>query len=183
MDPKDTWRAVSRAADLQRLIREVPDFPKPGVVFRDITPLLADASGLALAVELMAQPFRGKHVDAVVGAESRGFIFGTAVAKALSVGFVPVRKPGKLPARTRRHEYTLEYGTDALEMHADALHADQNVLVVDDVLATGGTLAACCALVRAAGANIQAVTVLIELTALRGRERLSGCPVFSVIAY
>ncbi len=183
MEPKDTWRAVSEAADLRRLIREVPDFPKPGVVFRDITPLLADPSGLALAVELMAQPFRGKHIDAVVGAESRGFIFGTAVAKALSLGFVPVRKPGKLPCRTLRHEYALEYGTDALEMHADALHAGQRVLVVDDVLATGGTLAACCALARDTGAKVEAVCVLIELASLRGRDLLGDCPVFSVIAY
>jgi adenine phosphoribosyltransferase len=174
---------VSDAADLQRLIRAVPDFPKPGVLFRDITPLLADASGLAMAVELMAQPFRGKHIDLVVGAESRGFIFGTAVAKALSVGFVPVRKPGKLPRATRRCEYALEYGTDALEMHQDAIQPQQRVLVVDDLLATGGTLAACCQLVHAAGATIVAVAVLIELVSLDGRARLGDCPVFSVISY
>ncbi len=179
----DTWRATSDAADLRRLIRDVPDFPKPGVLFRDITPLLADASGLAMAVELMAQPFRGKHIDVVVGAESRGFIFGTAVAKALSVGFVPARKPGKLPCTTRRCEYQLEYGTDALETHADALHPGQRVLVVDDLLATGGTLAACCNLVRASGAAIQAVAVLIELSNLDGRAHLRDCPVFSVICY
>lgn len=185
MEPatKDTWRAVSDAADLQRLIRAVPDFPKPGVLFRDITPLLADPSGLAMAVELMSQPFRGKHIDLVVGAESRGFIFGTAVAKVLSVGFVPVRKPGKLPASTRRHEYELEYGKDALEMHKDALRPGQRVLVVDDLLATGGTLAACCALVRGAGATIEAVAVLIELAELGGRAHLGGVPVFSVICY
>jgi adenine phosphoribosyltransferase len=179
----DTWRAVSDAADLQRLIRDVPDYPKPGIVFRDITPLLADASGLAMAVELMSQPFRGQHVDSVVGAESRGFIFGTAVAKALSVGFVPVRKPGKLPQRTRRVEYELEYGKDALEMHYDALRPGERVLIVDDLLATGGTLAACCQLVRESGARIEAVAVLIELAALGGRDRLGGCPVFSVISY
>jgi adenine phosphoribosyltransferase len=179
----DSWRAVSDAADLKRLIRDVPDFPKPGVLFRDITPLLADSSGLAMAVELMAQPFRGKHVDLVVGAESRGFIFGTAVAKALSVGFVPVRKPGKLPRETRRCEYQLEYGIDALEIHKDAIRAGQKVLVVDDLLATGGTLAACCELVRKAGAAIEAVAVLIELAALSGRSRLGDCPVFSVISY
>ena len=176
------WRALSDAADLKRLIRDVQDFPKPGVLFRDITPLLADPSGLAMAVELMAQPFRGMHIDMVVGAESRGFIFGTAVAKVLSVGFVPVRKPGKLPSRTRRYEYTLEYGTDALEMHADALHAGQKVLIVDDLLATGGTLGACCGLVRASGATIEAVAVLIELAALGGRKLLD-CPVVSVISY
>jgi len=179
---KDPWRAVSDAADLQRLIREVPDFPKPGVLFRDITPLLADASGLAMAVELMAQPFRGKHVDLVVGAESRGFIFGTAVAKALSVGFVPIRKPGKLPCATWSHEYELEYGTDALEMHKDAIRPGQKVVIVDDLLATGGTLAACCRLVQDAGARIEAVAVLIELADLGGRKRLGEHPVFSVIS-
>ena len=183
MKSKDTWREVSDAANLRRLIREVPDFPKPGVVFRDITPLLADAAGLALAVELMVQPFRGKHLDIAVGAESRGFIFGTAVAKALSVGFVPVRKPGKLPYQVRRYEYQLEYGTDALEMHVDALRPGQRVLVVDDVLATGGTLAACCGLVRESGATLEAVAVLIELTALGGRSQLGDCPVFSVMSY
>jgi len=179
----DTWRAISDAADLKRLIRDVPDFPKPGVLFRDITPLLADPSGLAMAVELMAQPFRGKHIDAVVGAESRGFIFGTAVAKVLSVGFVPVRKPGKLPAAKRRFEYELEYGTDALEIHEDALHPGQRVLVADDLLATGGTLAACCGLVRDLGADIEAVAVLIELAGLCGRGKLGDYPVFSVISY
>ncbi len=183
MNSGQVWRDVSEAADLRRLIRDVPDFPKPGVLFKDITPLLRDASGLALAVELMVQPFRGRHVDVVVGAESRGFIFGTAAAKSLSVGFVPVRKPGKLPCATRRVEYSLEYGTDALEMHADALQAGQSVLIVDDVLATGGTLAACCELVRAAGAQIQAVAVLIELPALGGRALLGDVPVFSVISY
>lgn len=183
MKPREIWRDVSEAADLRRLIRDVPDFPKPGILFKDITPLLADASGLALAVELMAQPFRGKYIDLVVGAESRGFIFGTAVAKALSVGFVPVRKPGKLPAETRRYEYSLEYGTDALEMHADALRAGQKVLVVDDLLATGGTLAACCGLVRESGATLEAIAVLIELVSLAGRARLGGCPVFSVMSF
>jgi adenine phosphoribosyltransferase len=181
--PTDAWRAVSDAADLRRLIRDVPDFPRPGVLFRDITPLLADASGLAMAVELMAQPFRGQHVDLVVGAESRGFIFAAAVAKALSAGFVPVRKPGKLPCATRRCEYQLEYGADALELHVDVLRPGHRVLIVDDLLATGGTLAACCSLVRQSGASIEAVTVLIELTALGGRKQLPDCSVFSVITY
>ncbi len=177
-----SWRAVTNAADLKRLIREIPDFPRAGVLFRDITPLLADPAGLAMAVELMAQPFRGEHIDLVVGAESRGFIFGTAVAKVLSAGFVPIRKPGKLPCRTLRCEYALEYGTDALELHADALTRGRKVLIVDDLLATGGTLAACCRLVREAGAQIEAVAVLIELTSLGGRALLD-CPVFSVISY
>ncbi|MBK9120797.1 MAG: adenine phosphoribosyltransferase [Phycisphaerales bacterium] len=184
MSPQsDTWHAVTAAADLKRLIRDVPDYPKPGILFRDITPLLADPSGLAMAVELMAQPFRGLHIDLVVGAESRGFIFGTAVAKVLSAGFVPVRKPGKLPAATIRREYELEYGKDALEMHRDVIHPGQKVIVVDDLLATGGTLAACCGLVREAGVRIEAVAVLIELKALGGRAQLGDCPVFSVISY
>jgi adenine phosphoribosyltransferase len=170
-------------AELRRLIRDVPDFPKPGILFKDITPLLASAAGLALAVEYMAQPFRGRPVELVVGAESRGFIFGTAVAKALSVGFVPIRKVGKLPWEKRRFDYTLEYGADALEIHADALRPGQNVVVIDDLLATGGTLAACCTLVRGLEANLLGVAVLIELTALGGRQRLNGCDVTSVITY
>lgn len=168
---------------LRALIRDVPDFPKPGILFKDITPLLADPGGLALAVELMAQPFRGRNIDVVVGAESRGFIFGTAVAKALAVGFVPVRKPGKLPYRTRRHEYALEYGTDSLEIHEDAIRPEQRVLIVDDLLATGGTLAACCELVAQLGASVHGIVVLIELTALRGREKLRPYGVQSVIRY
>ncbi len=174
---------VAEAADLRRLIRDIPDFPKPGILFKDITPLLADASGLALAVELMVQPFRGRNIDVVVGAESRGFIFGTAVATALSVGFVPARKPGKLPAATRRSEYKLEYGADALEIHHDALRPGQRVVIVDDLLATGGTLMTCCNLVREAGATVEAVAVLIELADLGGRSRLGDCPVYSVMSY
>jgi adenine phosphoribosyltransferase len=183
MNPEQIWLDVSKAADLRRFIRDVPDFPKPGVLFRDITPLLKDPSGLALAVELMVQPFRGRPVELVAGAESRGFIFGTAAATALSVGFVPVRKPGKLPGQVQRHQYELEYGVDALEMHADAIRPGQKVLIVDDLLATGGTLAACCQLVRRSGADIVAVAVLIELTELGGRSKLGDVPVFSVISY
>jgi adenine phosphoribosyltransferase len=174
---------VPGVSALRRLIRDVPDFPKPGILFKDITPLLADPAGLALAVELMVQPFRGERIDRVVAAESRGFIFGTAVAKALSVGFVPVRKPGKLPAKVRRHEYELEYGTDALEIHEDALAPGENVLVVDDLLATGGTLTACCELVRGLGAKVRAVVVLIELTALGGRRQLEDERVVSILTY
>ncbi len=174
---------VPGVEQLRRLIRDVPDFPKPGILFKDITPLLADPAGLALAVEFMVYPFRGRRIDMVVGAESRGFIFGTAVAKSLSAGFVPVRKPGKLPAEVHRHEYELEYGTDALEIHADALHPGQRVLIVDDLLATGGTLRACCELVRGLGAEICGVVVLIELEGLGGREQLAGETVFSVLRY
>lgn len=167
---------------LRKLIRDVPDFPRPGIIFKDITPLLRDPCGLPLAVELMAQPFRGAGIDGVVGAESRGFIFGTSVATALAVGFVPVRKPGKLPCDARSFTYELEYGTDALEMHCDALEPGQRVLVVDDLLATGGTLAACCELVRSCGADVVGISVLIELSELGGRARL-GAPVHSVLAY
>ena len=158
---------------LTDLIRDIQDFPKPGIVFKDITPLLRDPSGLAMAVEQMANPFRGKGVELVCGAESRGFIFGTAIAQSLSAGFIPIRKPKKLPAPTRAIEYDLEYGKDTLEIHADAVETGQNVLMVDDLLATGGTMEACCELVEQLGGNIVGVTVLIELTFLDGRKKLA----------
>lgn len=158
--------------DLKALIRDVPDWPKPGIMFKDITPLLGNPGGLALAVEMMANPFRGKGIQAVCGAESRGFIFGTAVAQALSAGFVPIRKPNKLPSRTYAIEYDLEYGTDKLEIHADAVKPGQKVLMVDDLLATGGTMKACCDLVTRLGGEIAGVTVLIELGFLEGRSKL-----------
>jgi adenine phosphoribosyltransferase len=167
---------------LKPLIRDVPDFPKPGILFRDITPLLANPSGLALAVELLANPFRGKNIDLVVGAESRGFIFGTAVACCLSAGFVLVRKPGKLPHKRIAMTYDLEYGKDTLEMHADAIVAGQRVLIVDDLLATGGTMQACCNLVTKLGGHIAGIAVLIELAGLKGRGKLPY-PVHSVIRY
>lgn len=166
---------------LTPLIRDIPDFPRPGVLFKDITPLLADPAGLALAVELMANPFRKSHVEMVVGAESRGFIFGTAIAQALSVGFVPVRKPGKLPASKIGITYALEYGSDALEMHDDALLRGQRALLVDDLLATGGTMRACCDLVERLGAAIVGISVLIELASLQGRVQLGGHRVESVL--
>lgn len=168
---------------LRRLIRDVPDFPKPGILFRDITPLLADPSGLAMAVELLANPFRGKNIDLVVGAESRGFIFGTAVACCLSAGFVIVRKPGKLPSKRIAMSYDLEYGTDSLEMHADAIVKGQRVLVVDDLLATGGTMKACCDLVKQLGGTVAGVAVLIELVGLHGRRKLTEYDVHAVIQY
>ncbi len=167
---------------LKALIRDIPDFPKPGIVFRDITPLLADPSGLALAVELLANPFRGRNIDLVVGAESRGFIFGTAVACCLSAGFVIVRKPGKLPHKKVSMSYDLEYGKDTLEMHADSVVKGQRVLVVDDVLATGGTMKACCDLVTKLGGTIAGIAVLIELTDLSGRAKLPF-PIHSVVKY
>jgi adenine phosphoribosyltransferase len=170
--------------DLRSLIRDVPDFPKPGIAFKDFTPLLADPRGLALAVELMANPYRGMGVEVVVGAESRGFIFGIAIAQALSVGFVPIRKPGKLPRRVFGVDYALEYGQDRLEMHADGVRAGQRVLLVDDLLATGGTLEACGELVRRSGATIAGITVLIELGFLKGRERVRGLgEVHAVLTY
>src|SRR3954449_11695001 len=149
-------------AYLKTLIRDIPDFPKPGVLFRDISPLLSDPSGLALSIELLANPFRGKNIDLVIGAESRGFIFGTAVACCLSAGFGLVRKPGKLPHKRVSMTYDLEYGKDTLEMHADAVVKGQRVLIVDDVLATGGTMQACCDLVEGLGGNIVGVAVLTE---------------------
>lgn len=155
------------------LIKDVPDWPKPGIIFKDITPLLANPAGLAMAVEKMTNPFRGKGVDLVVGAESRGFIFGTAIAQALSVGFVPIRKPGKLPRKTNSISYQLEYGQDTLEIHSDAIQSGQRILVVDDLLATGGTMKACCDLVDALGGDIIGITVLIELAFLPGRKAIT----------
>src|SRR5271169_4033487 len=160
-------------AQLKKLIRDIPDFPKKGILFRDITPLLADASGLALAVELLANPFRGKNIDLVVGAESRGFIFGTAVACCLSAGFALVRKPGKLPHKRISMSYDLEYGQDTLEMHSDAIVRGQRVLIVDDVLATGGTMGACCDLVDQLGGELAGIAVLIELAGLNGRAKVA----------
>src|SRR5947208_6589891 len=168
---------------LTKLIRDIPDFPKAGILFRDITPLLADASGLALSIELLANPFRGKNIDLVVGAESRGFIFGTAVACCLSAGFALVRKPGKLPFKKVSMSYDLEYGKDTLEMHADSIVAGQRVLIVDDVLATGGTMKACCALVKQLGGELVGVAVLIELPALAGRSKVEPTKVHSVLQY
>src|SRR3954462_6471799 len=168
---------------LKCLIRDIPDFPKPGIMFRDITPLLSDASGLALAIEMMANPFRGKNIDLVVGAESRGFIFGTAVACCLSAGFVIVRKPGKLPHKKVSKTYDLEYGQDTLEMHADAIVKGQRVLIVDDVLATGGTMKACCELVEGLGGHIAGIAVLTELLGLGGRAKVTPYEVHSVLKY
>src|SRR5947208_15895765 len=168
---------------LKPLIREIENFPKPGILFRDITPLLADASGIALAVELLANPFRGKNIDLVVGAERRRFIFGTAVACCLSAGFALVRKPGKLPHKKVSMTYDLEYGTDTLEMHSDSIVAGQRVLIVDDVLATGGTMKACCDMVKQLGGELVGVAVLIELPALAGRSKVEPTKVHSVLQY
>ena len=166
---------------LTAMLRDVVDFPRPGVVFKDITPILASPAALSLAVELLTQPFRDQAVDVVVGAESRGFIFGTAVARNLSAGFVPVRKPGKLPCKTCRAEYELEYGTDSLEIHKDAIAPGTKVLLIDDLLATGGTMAACCELVRELRGEVVGAAFLIELCFLKGREKLRDYPIHSVI--
>ncbi len=168
---------------LRELIRNIPDFPKPGIMFRDITPLLADPAGLALSIELLANPFRGKRIDLVVGAESRGFIFGAAVACCLSAGFAIVRKPGKLPSKSISMSYDLEYGQSVLEMHTDAIVAGQRVLIVDDLLATGGTMRACCDLVTQLGGEIAGIAALIELTSLDGRAKLPEAPIHSVLTY
>ena len=176
-----TTNAINK---LSSLIHDVPDFPKPGVMYKDFTPLLADPGSLALAVELMANPYRGQGIDLVAGAESRGFIFGIAIAQALSAGFVPVRKPGKLPRAVHGVEYDLEYGSDRLEIHQDAMHKGQRVLMVDDLLATGGTMRASCQLVEKTGAEIVGITVLIELDFLNGRDMLGGySEVHSVLRY
>jgi adenine phosphoribosyltransferase len=169
--------------DIKRLIHDVPDFPKPGILFRDITPLLADPSGLGLAIELLANPFRGKNIHLVIGAESRGFIFGAAVACCLSSGFGLVRKPGKLPRKRVSKTYDLEYGQDSLEMHADAIVRGQRILIVDDVLATGGTMKACVDMVEDLGGEIAGIAVLIELAGLKGRQKLAPRPVHSVLHY
>ncbi len=168
-------------SDLAALIRDVPDFPKPGIVFKDITTLLRDPGGFRQAVDHFANRYENRQLTAVVGIESRGFIFGAALADRLGVGFIPVRKPSKLPADTLREEYELEYGTDALEIHRDALTADDRVVIIDDLLATGGTLAATVKLVRALEAEVEEIAVLIELAFLNGREKFPDTPLHSVI--
>ncbi|HUU11631.1 MAG TPA: adenine phosphoribosyltransferase [Phycisphaerae bacterium] len=172
-----------RDLDLKSYIRSIPDFPKPGILFRDITPLLADVAAFGEAVRRMAAPYAKGQVDVVVGAESRGFIFGAPVALALGAGFVPVRKKGKLPAQTLSVTYDLEYGTDTLEMHTDAVSAGTRVLMVDDLLATGGTMAASCEMVCRAGGRIVGIEFLIELSFLHGRDKLAAYPIHSQIVY
>jgi adenine phosphoribosyltransferase len=170
-------------ADLKAAIRDVPDFPRKGIVFKDITTLLQDRSGLKRAADLLAGLCSNRGVESVVAVESRGFILGGLLADRLGVGFVPVRKPGKLPARTRRVSYALEYGQDSLEIHLDALRAGERALIVDDVLATGGTARAAAQLVEGLAAEVVGLTFLVELTFLNGRERLQGYDVRSLISY
>ena len=168
---------------LRKKIRHVPDFPKPGINFCDITTLLRDAAGLADAVEGLTEPFRGERIDLVVGIESRGFILGAAIADRLRTGFVPARKPGKLPAAAVRQSYELEYGTDALEIHEDAIEPGQRVLIVDDLLATGGTAGAARDLVRKTGGEVVGIAFLVELTFLDGRKRLGDTPLVVGLQY
>ncbi len=169
--------------ELYQAIRDVPDFPKPGIMFKDITPLLLDPGRFRRAVELMAAPFGGSKVRRVVSIESRGFLLGAPIALLLEAGLVPIRKPGKLPAARGRVEYALEYGTDALEMHRDAVGQGDRVLIVDDVLATGGTAEAAAKLVRAHGAEVVGFTFLIELDFLKGRKRLRSERVEALLHY
>lgn len=169
--------------DLPSFIRDVPDFPKPGIIFKDITPLLSSPEALREAIRQLAAPYRGQSLTKIAAIESRGFIFGAAMATELGVGFVPIRKPGKLPWTKRRHEYQLEYGSDAIEIHDDAIVAGDRVLIVDDVLATGGTAEAACILVSAFAAEIVGLAFLMELGFLNGRARLGGRPVHCVITY
>ena len=171
------------ASRLAARIRDVPDFPRKGIVFKDITPLLQDGPSLKLACELLAAPFAKSRVDLVVGIESRGFIFAVPVALALGAGFTVARKQGKLPWETRRESYELEYGSAEIEMHSDAVRAGQRVLIVDDVIATGGTAAATARLVRALGGEVVAASFLIELGFLDGRKALDGTPVEALLRY
>jgi len=171
------------AEALRARIRDVPDFPKPGILFRDITPLFLDPVATRTAVELMIEPFRSEPIDRVVGIESRGFLMGVPVAQALGVGFGLVRKEGKLPASTHQAEYALEYGTDVVEMHRDCIEPGQRVLLVDDLIATGGTAAAAIELVERAGGVLVGGSFLIELEELRGREKLALPVVHTVIRY
>lgn len=169
--------------NLKEFIRNIPDFPKPGIMFRDITPLLASPEAFKEIVLRLAAPFRNEKIDVIVAAEARGFIFAAPLAVELGAGFVPVRKPGKLPAERHSHSYDLEYGSDKLEMHVDGVKAGQRALVVDDLLATGGTVGACCKLLEMTGARIVGCAFAIELVSLGGAKAVAPHSVFSVIQY
>jgi adenine phosphoribosyltransferase len=171
------------ANDLKKLIREIPDFPKPGILFYDITTLLKDKVGFATLIDQLAEHYLGRSVDLVLGMEARGFIFGPALAYRLNAGFIPVRKPGKLPAPAARVSYELEYGSNSLEIHKDAIQKGQRVIIVDDLLATGGTAAATVKLAQGSGAEIAGVGFVVELDFLDGRKKLAGQDVFSLLHY
>jgi adenine phosphoribosyltransferase len=180
---RNLWDGNGRRAYVDALMRNVPDFPKPGILFKDITPMLGDAKALQVVLDALAEHFLGQGIDAVVGIESRGFIFGAALAARLNAGFVPVRKPGKLPAKVDTVSYTLEYGSNSLEMHKDALRPGARVVIMDDLLATGGTAAATAELVRKQGAKVEAFAFVVELTFLDGRKKLGDVPVLSLLTY
>jgi len=169
--------------DLKEKIRNIPDFPKPGILFRDITTLLKDPCALRMVIDQLAFRYREISFDLVAGIESRGFIFGAALAFQLKKGFVPIRKPGKLPAKVVSAEYALEYGTDRIEMHADAVQGGSRVLLIDDLLATGGTMQAACALVQQAGGQVAECAFIIELAGLNGRDKLKDQTVYSMVVY
>lgn len=171
------------AVDLHSFIRDIPDFPKPGIVFKDITPLLASPEAFRETIRQMADHYRGQKIDAIVAAEARGFIFAAPLALELNAGFVPIRKPGKLPFSTHSFDYELEYGTDTLEIHIDGVSPGQNVLMVDDLLATGGTIAACCNLVEKLGANVVGCCFLIHLAFLSGAQKIAPREIFSLLKY
>ncbi len=169
--------------DLKKYIRDIPDWPKEGILFRDITPLLCNAEAIAAAIEALAEPFAEASIEYVAAVEARGFIFGSAVAEKLHAGFVPIRKKGKLPYKTESITYDLEYGTDTLEIHFDAISPGSKVLMVDDLLATGGTMAAAAKLIEKLGGTISGIMFLIELTQLKGREKLAGYNINTIISY
>ncbi len=183
MESAKLLRMNDPIAFLKSKIRNIPDFPQPGVMFRDITPLLGSPRALGLGIELLSNPYRGRMVDLVIGAESRGFIFGTAVACTISAGFGIIRKPGKLPFKKVSTTYELEYGNGTLEMHMDTIKPGDRVVIVDDVLATGGTMKACVDLVKQCGGEIVGVATLIELVGLKGRDKLGDLEVHSVLVY
>lgn len=169
--------------DLKKYVRDVPDYPKPGILFRDITPLLADAAALEAATEALAELFAGEKIDVLAAAEARGFIFAAPLALRLGVGFVPIRKPGKLPYESHSYSYELEYGSDELQIHVDAVQEGQRVLLVDDLLATGGTMEACCRLLEKAGAEIVGCAFLIHLVDLAGERKMAPHQCRSVLSY
>ena len=171
------------ALDLRKCIREIPDFPKPGILFRDITPLLSSPAAFRTAVVELANPFRQAKIDVVAAAEARGFIFAAPIALELNAALVPIRKPGKLPFTTITHGYELEYGRDTLQIHTDAIPKGAKVLVVDDLLATGGTVEACCQLVEKAGGQVVACAFLIELGDFKGRQKISKYEAVSLVKY
>jgi adenine phosphoribosyltransferase len=169
--------------NLKALIRDIPNFPKPGIIFKDITPLFKDAQAITYMLDSLAEPWKGRHIDVVVGAEARGFLIGPGLAERLGAGFVPIRKPGKLPADTLAHPYDLEYGSDTLEIHQDAIIENHNVLVVDDLLATGGTAKACIALVKRLKGNVIGASFIIELSFLSGRDQLPPIEIHPLLTY